>query len=263
MNERLAGQQSVWRAVDVLFCFDADHPALSAAEVGEALGMNRTTAWRYLQTLGGTGLVREIGDGRFGLGARTLSLAGAYTSQWAELEALAGTAMLRLRDTVGETAALHLRQGSSRVVVRQLESRHELHRTYREIGVPISLLAGAPSLVILAHLPDRDVDAYLTALASGAERPEGGPVQREELEHRLQQIRADGYAVSRGARVPHVASVAAAVRDPHGGVLGALNVTGPTDRLPEDAVARVAAAVTREARWVERHLVSHDPADTP
>src|SRR5688500_785320 len=94
---RLPGQQSVWRAVDVLFCFDADRPSLTAAEVAEALGMNRTTAWRYLQTLTGTGLVREIGEGRFGLGARTLSLAGAYTSQWAELEALAGTALLRLR----------------------------------------------------------------------------------------------------------------------------------------------------------------------
>jgi DNA-binding IclR family transcriptional regulator len=258
---RLPGQQSVWRAVDVLFCFDADRPSLTAAEVAEALGMNRTTAWRYLQTLTGTGLVHEIGDGRFGLGARTLSLAGAYTSQWAELEALAGTALLRLRDAVGETAALHLRQGWSRVVVRQLESRHELHRTYRDVGVPISLLAGAPSRAILAQLPERELDAYLDAHVPHLSTGElaGEPTERAELERQLQQIRDDGFALSRGARVPNVASVAAAIRDRAGRVLGAVNVTGPADRLPESEVGRVATEVTQAARWVERQLASSNP----
>jgi DNA-binding IclR family transcriptional regulator len=263
VNEaRLAGQQSVWRAVDVLFCFEADRPSLTAAEVAEALGMNRTTAWRYLQTLTRTGLVREVGDGRFSLGARTLSLAGAYTSQWAELEALAGTALLRLRDAVGETAALHLRQGWSRVVVRQLESRHELRRTYRDVGVPISLLTGAPSRAILAQLPERELQAYLDAQVPHRSTAESGgeSTERAELEQQLEQIRKDGFALSRGARVPNVASVAAAIRDRQGGVLGAVNVTGPADRLPESEVGRVAAEVTEAARWVERQLAASGPA---
>lgn len=261
VNDRLPGQQSVWRAVDVLFCFEADRPSLTAAEVAEVLGMNRTTAWRYLQTLSGTGLVREIGDGRFSLGARVLGLAGAYTSQWAALEALSGTALLRLRDAVGETAALHLRQGWSRVVVRQLESLHELHRTYRDIGVPISLLAGAPSLAILAQLPTVELDDYLESqVAPGAEAGHD-PAGRRELEHRLERIRLDGYAVSRGARVPNVASVAAPIRDRDGQVLGALNVTGPADRLPVSAVEHVAGEVLQATRWIERQLVSNASPD--
>jgi len=243
---RLPGQQSVWRAVDVLFCFDADRPSLTAAQVADTLGMNRTTAWRYLHTLASTGLVREIGDGRFGLGARTLSLAGAYTSQWAELEAVAGAALLKLRDDVGETAALHLRQGWNRVVVRQLESRHELHRTYRDIGVPISLLTGAPSRVILAALPIDERGVYLDAHAGSADR--------DEVERDLERIRSVGYAVSRGARVPDVASVAAAIHDHDGHVLGAVNVTGPEARLLADDVEPVAHRVKAAARWVERQL---------
>lgn len=261
VNERLPGQQSVWRAVDVLFCFEADRPSLTAAEVAETLGMNRTTAWRYLQTLSGTGLVREVGDGRFSLGARVLGLAGAYTSQWAELEALSGTALLRLRDAVGETAALHLRQGWSRVVVRQLESHHELHRTYRDVGVPISLLAGAPSLAILAQLPTAELDDYLTAqVASGVETHHDA-TGRRGLTDRLERIRADGYAVSRGARVPGVASVAAPIRDRNGQVLGALNVTGPEDRLPASAVGRVAKDVLDATQWIEQQLVSDVPTN--
>lgn len=253
MNEtRVPGQQSVRRAIDVLFCFGPDSRALSPADVAARLAMNRTTAWRYLQTLAASGLVRDVGEGRFGLGARTVSLAEAYTSQWGELEAVAGAALVRLRDRVGETAALHLRQGWSRVVVRQVESHHELHRTYRELGQPISLLTGAPSLAILAALPSRECSDYLDAHTEvGAERL---CVQKE-----LDRIRSAGYARSRGSRVAGVASVAAAVRDPRGEVIAAVNVTGPEDRLPDRILDDVAGEVAASAAWIEAHLEAGVP----
>lgn len=260
MNEmRVPGQQSVRRAIDVLFCLDRPDPERAtlrtAAEVATSLGLNRTTAWRYLQTLAATGLVRDLGDGRFGLGARTVSLAEAYTRQWGDLEAVAGAALIRLRDAVGETAALHLRQGGSRVVVRQVESHHELHRTYRDLGQPISLLSGGPSLAILAALPERERTAYLDAHAE--------PAVRDDLKRTLTETATQGYAVSRGSRVPGVASVAAAVRDPAGHVIAALNVTGPQERLPQDRTAEIAAQVTAAAAWVEEQITAPSPPHAP
>lgn len=248
MNEvTVPGQQSVRRAIDVLFCFGPDSRALTAADVAAQLGMNRTTAWRYLQGLVDTGLVRDVGAGRFGLGARTVSLAEAYTSQWGELEAVSGAALVRLRDRTGETAALHLRQGSTRVVLRQVESRHELHRTYRDLGQPISLLTGAPSLAILAALPDGDRSAYLDTHL-------GRLTDRRQVEEQLAAIRAAGHARSRGSRVPDVASVAAALRDARGDVVGAVNITGPDHRLPDLSLDEVAEEVTAAAAWIETRL---------
>lgn len=262
MNEtRLPGQQSVRRALDVLFCLEDSlvegRPALSAAEVGSRLGMNRTTVWRYLQALGESGLVRDLGEGRFALGGRTASLAEAYTRQWGDLEAVAGVALVRLRDEVGETAALHLRQGWARIVLRQVESRHELHRTYRDLGRPISLLTGAPSLAILAGMPSDELEAYVDAQAVGDAFEASG---REGLMRELASIRDAGYAHSRGSRIPGVVSVAAVVRDSGGQVLGAINVTGPAHRLPDELVPDVADAVTAAARWIEHELVPPPPS---
>jgi DNA-binding IclR family transcriptional regulator len=249
MNEaRVPGQQSVRRAIDVLFCLDASSSSLTAAEVGERLHMNRTTAWRYLHTLVSTGLVADVGDGRFSLGARTMSLAEGYARQWGELEAIAGAALVRLRDDVGETAALHLRQGRSRVVVRQVESHHELHRTYRELGQPISLLDGAPSRAILAALPESERGAILQ---------EAGD-RRAELLREVAETNRRGFAATRGARVPGVASVAAAIRDPAGHVVAAVNVTGPEDRLTPSRIDEVAVEVTDAAAWIERQLSGAD-----
>lgn len=246
MNEaRLAGQQSVRRAIDVLFCFDGSTSSLSAAEVAERLGLNRTTTWRYLQTLVSTGLLRELGEGRFALGSRTVSLAEAYTRQWGQLEAVAGAALVRLRDAVGETAALHVRQGWSRVVVRQVESRHDLRRTYRDLGQPISLLTGSPSLAILAALPQEDRSAFVAAHAGD---------RREEVERIVEEAAARGYAESHGARVPDCASVAAAVRDSAGRVIGAINVTGPEGRVTRERLEEIARLVTAEAEWIGEQL---------
>lgn len=247
MNEpRIAPQQSVRRAVDVLFCFDAASPALTAAEVAERTGLNRTTAWRCLQTLATTGLVRELGDGRWSLAARTLGLAEAYGGQWGDLEAIAGAALVRLRDAVGETAALHLREGMARVVVRQVESRHELHRTYRELGQPIPLHAGAPSLAVLAALPEEEQAAYVELHVP--------PAEQAALREVLAAATARGFASTHGSRVSGVASVAAAVRDPGGVVVGAVNVTGPEERLPLSSTEEVAAHVVAATRWIERRL---------
>lgn len=255
---RLTGQQSVKRAIDVLFALEAMATSPSpprASQVAAAVDLNRTTAWRYLQTLAETGLVREFGDGRFGLGGRTLSLAEAYTRQWGDLDAVASVALVRLRDTTGETAALHLRQGWSRVVVRQVESYHELHRTYRELGQPISLLTGAPSVAILAAIDEAERTAFLDA--------QGSPDGRRAIEQAVADTIAAGYAHSRGARVPGVASVAAAVRDERGQVVAAVNVTGPEDRLPESLAADLGAEVAAAAAWVEARLADRTGAPTP
>lgn len=253
MNERVAGLQSVVRAVEVLFAFTAEQPSLRAVDVASRLGLNRTTAWRYLQTLATTGLVRDLGEGRFGLGSRTVSLAEAYTAQWGDLSAAAGAALFRLRDAVGETSALHLRQGWSRIVVRQVEARHELHRIYRDLGVPLPLLHGAPSLAILAALPRSEQTAYLDG------ELDRGP-EREALEADLTSIGQRGWAVSQESRVPGVASVAASLIDSSGTVLGAVNITGPVERVTHMDLDEVGAEVTTAARWIERHVLGVDDA---
>lgn len=236
------------RAIEVLFSFDQVTPALTAADVATRLGINRTTAWRSLQALTGTGLVRELGEGRFALGGRTVGLAEAYTSQWGQLGAVAGGALVRLRDACGETAALHVHQAWSRVVVRQVESRQELHRTYRDLGEPISLLLGSPSRAILAAFPDADATAYLDAhLVDRAG-------ERRRVEEELAEVRRRGYAVSRGSRAPGIAAVAVAIHDGGGNVLGALNVTGPEARFTPASVERFADEVSSAAAWVQHQV---------
>lgn len=56
--------QSIDRAADILALLDQDTPALTAVLVAERLGLNRTTAHRYLQSLQRAGfLSAALGPG--------------------------------------------------------------------------------------------------------------------------------------------------------------------------------------------------------
>jgi DNA-binding IclR family transcriptional regulator len=64
---------------------------------------------------------------------------------------------------------------------------------------------------------------------------------------RLAAVRSRGWAESVGEREPGVASVSAPVRDRAGGVLGAISVSGPIERLGRRPGRRLAPAVVAAA----------------
>ena len=71
--------QSLERGFEVIRAFDADHPAMTLADVARQTGMTRATARRCLLTLADLEYVRS--DGRmFTLSPRVLDLGYAYLS---------------------------------------------------------------------------------------------------------------------------------------------------------------------------------------
>lgn len=243
--------QSVRRAVDVLFCYDADTPTLSPADVAARTGMNRTTAWRYMITLADRGLLRVADEeaGRFALGSRVLRLAELFVRQWGDLTAIAQHALIALRDETGETAALHLREGWSRIVVAQVESRHDVRRTYTELGQPIALHLGAPSTAIAAWLDPAELRTCLAAIGAA-----DSAVDITLLAEELRRCREQGYAVSVGTRTPGSASLAAPIIGSDGRVIASVGISGPVNRIQEIGMRTLAPAVMAAATSISARI---------
>lgn len=249
--------QSVRRAVDVLFTFDVDAPTLSPADVAARTGMNRTTAWRYMVTLAEKGLLRVTDEeaGRFALGAGLLTLAELFMRQWGDLTAIAQPTLVALRDQTGETAALHLRDGWSRIVVTQVESRHDVRRTYTDLGEPIPLHLGAPSIAICAGLDPSELQRYLT----GADI--AGALDRDHIEDELRRCREQGFAVSVGTRTPGSASLAAPITGSDGRTIASVGISGPSTRVLEIGFDALAPSVVDAASAISAHLSGRAQTD--
>ena len=240
------GVQSIDRAVTILRCFDARRPTLGITDIARATGLSTTTTHRLLMALQANRLVRQTADRRYGLGPLLVQLArsGALPTT---LRDAALPLMTALRDEIDETVGLHeLLPSQERAVVDQVESHHELRRTYTEFGTPIRLTHGAPGKAILSMLPVVRQDSLLSVPIESITPTT--ITDADELRTELAGVRRRGWAESKGERTLGIRTVAAPVFDHTGGVIGALGICVPEIRMDDDRADHLGRCI-RDSGW--------------
>ena len=125
------------------------------------------------------------------------------------------------------------------------------------LGRMYPLHAGSSSKAILAALPDETIEEFLTQHRHASLTPRT-LTSADALRDDVAGIRERGYAVSFGERQAGSASVAAAIRNASGDVVGAVSLCGPRERLAEQTL-RHGAAVVEAARAVSRDIGYRGP----
>ncbi len=150
--------QSIDRASDILALLDHDTQLLTVGVVSERLGLNRTTAHRYLQSLQRAGFL----DGSYGPGPLLEQLA-ALISGRRKVLSLAPAIMRRLSDDTGVTVVLSVLGQSGPVVALVEESVTSRLLVTVRVGTVLAPEA-AQTRVLLAYQSDPAVvERYLVA----------------------------------------------------------------------------------------------------
>ncbi len=254
---RRGSVQSIDRAVAILRCFDARTPDLGISDLARATGLSTSTVHRLLLAMQENGLIRQTARRRYAIGPLVAQLAHSGGIP-AGLRDAAMPVLRALRDETEETAAVHeLLPTGQRVVLDQVESRHQLRRTYTEFGIPVPLPLGAPGKVLLAFSPlERQVEVLAGPLAQVLPQTITDPVV---LAAQLAEIRTTGFARSMSERTPGIRSVAAPVFDFSGQVIGCLSISGPEMRMPPERLAELGAQIV-PAAWTVSELLGATPA---
>lgn len=206
------------------------------ADLVDATGLPRATAHRLAVALEVHRMLGRDAEGRFVLGSRVGEFAAAIPDP---VVSAAGPVLAWLRDECGESAQLYRRDGAERVCVAAAERTHGL-RTTVPIGSRLPLTAGSGAQVICAW-SDPDSVADL--------------VERAEFTARsLADVRRRGWAQSVGQREAGVASVSAPVLSPEGGLLGAISVSGPIERLGRSPGQHLAPLLVTGSRRITHTL---------
>ena len=230
--------RAVDRALDILLCFTraAD---LTLTEISQRVGLHKSTVHRLLASLEGKGfVVRDPVTEKYKVGYRvwelTANIAGSD-----DPASLFLPEMERLRDQLGETVSLYIRDGLERIRIQSVQSNQEIRRV-APVGARMPLYVGASSKVLLAF----EEPAVLEQVLQDPNWPEN--INREAFIKQLEDIRRDGYATSVGEREQGAAAIAAPVVNRSGRLVAALSVSGPENRwtLP---VMRQHAPMIREA----------------
>ncbi|MCK9901112.1 IclR family transcriptional regulator [Parafrankia colletiae] len=212
-----------------------EHGPAGLGELVARTGLTRATAHRLASALETHRLLARDAAGRFVPGPR-LAAGSPAALPWEMLDA-AGRVLTALRDDTGESTQLYVRRGPVRVCVAAAERSAGLRDTV-PVGAALPMTAGSGAQVLLAFTDSTD-----PADAAGP----GLPAHTTFTAEALARIRRRGWAESVGEREPGLASVSAPVFGP-AGVVAAISLSGPVERLTRSPGRRHGAVVVAAAR---------------
>ncbi|WP_379158617.1 IclR family transcriptional regulator [Paenibacillus sp. sgz5001063] len=239
MEDRKLTVRAVERALDILLCFTQESE-LSLTEIASKISLHKSTVHRLLTTLEEKGfLLRMEATEKYRLGIRIWELS-THLPTLDEPAALLLPAMEKLRDSLGETVSLYLRDDLERVRIQAVQSRQAIRRV-AQIGARLPLSVGASSKVLAAYAPP-EVQSRLLADPNWPEA-----VDRSVYLEQLNEISQRGYATSFEEREPGAAAVAVPITGRAGNVVAALSLSGPVSRLSRETLEQYAVILAEKA----------------
>jgi IclR family transcriptional regulator, pca regulon regulatory protein len=250
--------QSLERGLSVIRAFDAEHPELTLTEVAARTGLTRAATRRFLLTLSDLGFVRANGR-LFSLTPRVLELGYAYLSSQS-LPELAEPHLERLVSEVHESSSVSVLDGGDVVYVARVATT-SLMRVAINVGTRFPAYATSMGRVLLAGLPDEQLDAYLavTELEPVTNRT---ITTERQLRRELDGVRRHGYAIVDQELEEGLRSVAAPVRAASGQVVAAVNLSTHASRTTlKELRSRLLPPLLATAEKIEADLrLSAGPA---
>ncbi|HKE97444.1 MAG TPA: IclR family transcriptional regulator [Actinomycetes bacterium] len=243
---------SVRSAARVLCAFTLAEPELGLSELARRLDLGKSRVHRLLATLVSERLVEQNPlTGKYRLSIKLYEL-GAIVSTHLDLHEAVAEYIDELRNRTGETVHVAVLDGDEVVYVERRESPNTL-RLFTRIGHRNFAHCTSTGKVLLAHLPERELDRVLERTVLVAKTPYT-ITDAARLRTDLERVRRRGWAENVNESELGVASRAAPVRDAGGRVVAAISVAGPLPRFTPEAMRRMTNEVIATAERISARL---------
>jgi len=238
--------QSLARGLEILDLLANAENGIGITEFAQHLGVDKSSASRLLQTLASYGYAEQNADTRrYVLGTRVLALSNSVLRR-IPLRDTAHPVLRQLTYMTGECSHIAILSQGKALYIDQVESPSIL-RVETEIGTLSPLHCTALGKVLIAFnqlgVPE-SLKAYTPKTMTD-------PVQ---LKLHMELVYRQGYAVDDEEHVLGVRCIAAPVFDHRGRVAGAVGISGPIGRMPNDGVPKFAGMVMELANDLSRRL---------
>ena len=215
--------RAVGRALAIFDAFDNEHLSLSLQEIAERIRMPKTTAFRLVNTLERAGFLIRMDNQQYCLSLKVARLGGLVRSTLSIRE-IARPVMFEVNKQTQETITLNTIVGTDRMVLEVVDTPSPLMSMAR-LGQHVPLFLSASSRIMLAYMEPDELERILKVTAAGVE------FDRPAFDRELARFRKQGYALSRGQRVPGLTAISVPLFDINGKVRNSLSLTGPSIRV--------------------------------
>jgi len=233
------------KSIEILDVLLKQRSMLKVSEIADSVKMPRSSVYKYLAVLRKHGFVDyERQTGLYRLGIKFLQYASLVRSQ-IRIDEIALPYMKRLSNEVKETVFLSVLLNRVAYCVERVEYESGIVYSMQR-GAHLPLYAGASAKVLLASLPDEEVDALLRETEMIA-FTQNTITDREKLWQNLKEIRRKGYAYSDQEVDVGARGVAASILNDEFRLIAGLCVIGPVQRMDDLKIKKATKLVIEYA----------------
>lgn len=242
---------SVANSIRLLTSFSGDEDELAITTLAQRLGLAKSTVHRLASTLTAAGFLEQNSDtGRYRLGVALFEL-GALVRRRMDVANVARPHLRELLEKTGETVQLGIVDHYSVLYVYEMESRRAI-RMAAAVGARAPLHCTAVGKVLLAFQPADYIRETLERGLTGF--TDKTVTEGDEVLSLLDEVRMRDYAVDDEESEVGLRAVAAPVRNQNGGVIAALGVAAPVQRMNKRVMQTTVPTVMAIAQAVSTRL---------
>lgn len=210
MTETKYSAPSVKKAFSILEAVAESNSGLGVSELGKKLKIGKSTVHGITLALEELGvLYRDRTHKKFTIGYTLMDLGRKTYKKIERMTDVAQGPMESLMKTVGETVFLGIMHGNRAIILKAVESDHELKIT-APIGSRIPLLAGALGRVFLAQLEEEKVKEIVQKKGLRAYTA-NSVTQPKRFLKEVEETRERGFAIDQEEYILGVTAVASPI----------------------------------------------------
>ena len=246
--------RSIDRALQILDCFDDDHPTWGLTEISQEVGLHKATTHRIMTTLLNFKYLEKTNDGqKYRLGLRLASL-GFSVVRRMDLRSEALPHMRQIVDQFDEACDLSIFDRWEVFYVEVVQSNHALTIAAAP-GMRLPAYCTASGKVFLAFLPEdvfnRTIQRPMTKLTPNT------ITDPLILKIQLEEIRKQGYGVDSEEMEVGIKAISAPIFNQDNKITAAIRIPAPTSRIPESKIPELAEALIITSKKISRSLGWH------
>lgn len=243
--------RAVERALQILGCFDDEHPERGITDIAQDVELHKATAHRIVTTLVNYGYLERSNDKKqYRLGLELANL-GFKVIRRMDLRRESLPYMKELVHEWDETCDLSIFDQGRVFYIEVLRGNRAL-TIAAEVGQWLPAHCTASGKLFLAHLPVTELDEMLEQeLVPYTEKTITSP---GELREQLMNIREQGYAVDFEELEPGVCAVAAPIFNRSGRMIAAIGGPSPVSRVTLERIDQIANAFMDAARAISHRM---------
>jgi DNA-binding IclR family transcriptional regulator len=244
--------QVIDRALDILEILSSEKDGLGVTEIGNRIGLHKSTVYRIVTALGERGYIEKVSDkGIYKIGLKLVEISSIYLNN-VELKTEARPYLRELARRLGQPVHLAILDGNDAVYIEKVDVENSI-RLYSQIGKRIPVHCSALGKSLLQGLSDYEIEDRLKNYKFH-KFSHNTILSKDELMKQINVSRLKGWSIDDEEHDEGIRCIAAPIFDYRGKIIAALSVTGPVDVFYSDRYELTAERVIETSVSISKRL---------